>query len=150
MKISEVMKLEDVLIDVSVPSKAILLRFVAETAAGVLSIAEDHILNALQSRENLGSTGIGSGIAIPHAPVKGIVSPFVLLVRLTKPIDFEAIDEEPIDVVCLILTPLGEQNQYLKLLSQISRQLRSADVVRTIRGATDRQQVYQALTECDH
>lgn len=148
MKISEVMTPDDVLIDISVPSKAKLLRFVAETAAAVLGVAEGDILNALKSRESLGSTGIGSGIAIPHAPVNGIVSPFALFVRLTKPIEFEAVDEEPVDLVCLVLTPPGEQNRYLKLLSQIARQLRSADALKTIRDAADQQKVYQALTEC--
>jgi PTS system nitrogen regulatory IIA component len=149
MQISEVMKPNDVLIDVSVPSKAKLLRFVAETAAAVLGVAEADIFSALQSRENLGSTGIGAGIAIPHAPVQGIVSPFALFVRLAKPIDFDAVDEAPVDLVCLILTPAGEQNRYLKLLSQIARQLGCTDALRTIRNAADRQQVYEALTECD-
>ena len=146
---SKVLKPDDVLIDVSVPSKSKLLKFVAETAADTLGLIEGDIVNALQSREDLGSTGIGAGIAIPHAPVEGVDSPFVLLVRLAKPIDFDAIDEEPVDVVCLILTPPGEQNRYLTLLSKIARQLRSADAVKTIRHAADPDIVYQALIQCD-
>lgn len=149
MQISEVMKPSDVLVDVSAPSKSKLLKFVAETAADRLGLAEGDVLNAVQSREDLGSTGIGAGIAIPHAPVEGIDLPFVLLVRLAKPIDFDAIDEEPVDVICLILTPHSEQNHYLKLLSKIARQLRSVDAVKTIRHAADRQIIYQALIDCD-
>lgn len=149
MEISEVMKPDDVVIDVPAPSKPRLLEFVAQAAAGVLGLREGDILEALQSRENLGSTGIGAGIAIPHAPAEGLRVPFVLLVRLAKPIDFEAVDEELVDVVCLILTPSGEQNGYLKLLSKIARRLRSPEAVETIRHAADRQVIYQALIDCD-
>ena len=149
MNISDVMKPSDVLIDVSVPSKPKLLKFVAENAAATVGIAAETILHALRSRENLGSTGIGSGIAIPHAPVTGLASPFALLVRLAKPIDFDSIDDQPVDLVCLILTPPGEQNRYLKLLSKIARQLQSADTLKTIRQAPNHELVYDALTEQD-
>jgi len=149
MQISEVMQPNGVLIDVSVPSKFKLLKFVAETAADRLGLVEGDVLNAVQSREDLGSTGIGAGIAIPHASVEGITLPFVLLVRLTMPIDFDAIDEEPVDIVCLILTPSGEQSHYLKLLSSIARQLRSVDAATTIRRAADREIIYQALITCE-
>lgn len=149
MEISGVMKPEDVVIDVSLPSKPRLLEFVAQTAADALGLREGDILEALQSREHLGSTGIGAGIAIPHAPVEGLHTPFLLLVRLAKPIDFEAVDEELVDVVCLILTPSGEQNGYLKLLSKIARRLRSPEAVETIRHAADRQAIYQAMIDCD-
>ena len=149
MNISDVMKPSDVLIDVSVASKPKLLKFVAENAAATVGIAAETILHALRSRENLGSTGIGSGIAIPHAPVTGLASPFALLVRLAKPIDFDSIDDQPVDLVCLILTPPGEQNRYLKLLSKIARQLQSADTLKTIRQAPNHKLVYDALTEQD-
>lgn len=144
------MKPDDVLIDVSVPSKSKLLKFLADTAAATLGGTEDDILDALQNREGLGSTGIGAGIAIPHASVKGIDSPFMLLVRLVKPIAFEAVDDEPVDLVCLILTPPGEQSHYLKLLSKIARHLRSGDALKIIRHAADREAIYQALVGCDH
>jgi nitrogen PTS system EIIA component len=149
MKISEVMKPDDVLVRVSAPSKSKLLRFLSENAASALGLDKDDIFGALQNRESLGSTGIGAGIAIPHAPVAGVTSPYALLVRLAKPIEFKAIDEEPVDVVCLILTPPGEQNRYLKLLSSVARQLRSPEAVETIRHAAEREQVYHAITACD-
>lgn len=149
MKITEVMKPDRVLIDVSASTKPKLLHFLSRSAAGYLNLEGTDILRALQSRESLGSTGIGAGIAIPHAPVNGVASPFALLARLAKPIEFDAVDEEPVNLVCLILTPPGEQNHYLKLLSKIARQLRSPEAVHTIRTAADREHVYEALSDCD-
>lgn len=136
----------DVLIDILASSKAKLLKLLSEKAAAASGIDEHEILSALRSRESLGSTGIGAGIAIPHAPVPGITGPFGLFIRLAKPIEFEAIDDEPVDLVCLMLIPPGEQTQYLKLLSNIARQLRSPETVRKIRSATDSEQIYSAIT----
>lgn len=149
MRISEAMKPADVLLGVSASSKDKLLQLLSEHAGAALAVSEEAILTALRSRESLGSTGIGAGIAIPHAPVDGLVAPFVLLARFARPVEFEAIDEEPVDVVCLILTPPGEQNRYLKLLSTISRQLRSPDCVGIIRQAADRERVYRAFAEAE-
>lgn len=149
MRISEAMKPDDLLLGVSASSKDKLLQLLSEHAGAALAVSEETILTALRSRESLGSTGIGAGIAIPHAPVDGLVAPFVLLARLAKPVEFEAIDEEPVDVVCLILTPPGEQNRYLKLLSSVTRQLRSADTLGTIRQAADRERVYRTFAEVE-
>lgn len=149
MKISDVIKPEDVAIGMSASSKVRLLQQLSEKAAHVLGISEHDILAALQSREALGSTGIGAGIAIPHAPVAGIERPFGFFVRLTKPIEFDAIDDEPVDIVCLILTPPDGQANYLKLLSNVARQLRSADAIKRIRSTSDPAHIYSAITECD-
>lgn len=149
MKISDVIKPEDVTIDVSVSSKGQLLQVLSQKAAGAIGVSEHDILAALHGREALGSTGVGAGIAIPHATVVGIKEPFGLFVRLAKPVEFDALDDEPVDIVCLILTPLESQSPCLKLLSAIARQLRSSDAVKRIRSARDREQIYSAITECD-
>ncbi len=149
MKISEVMKPDDVLIDVSVSSKGRLLQQLSDKAARALGVSERDILAALESREALGSTGIGAGIAIPHAPVAGIERPFGLFVRLTKPIEFDAIDDEPVDIVCLILTPPEGQANHLKLLANVARQLRSEHVLKRIRSTREANHIYSAITECD-
>lgn len=150
MKISEVIKPEDVTIGISTSSKSKLLELLSEKAAQALGINKKDILAALQGRENLGSTGIGAGIAIPHAPVAGIDGPFGFLMCLSKPVEFDAIDDEPVDIVCLIVMPPDGQSVYLKLLSNIARQLRSADTLKKIRSANELGQVYSAITECDH
>ena len=149
MKISEVIKPEGVTIDMSVSSKGQLLRLLSQKAADALGVGEHDILAALQSREDLGSTGVGAGIAIPHAAVVGIEEPFGLFVRLAKPVEFDALDEEPVDIVCLILTPPESQSPCLRLLSAIARQLRSPDAVKRIRSARDSGHVYSAITEFD-
>lgn len=149
MKISEAMGTDDVFLDVAASSKPGVLRFVAGKAGAALGISSDDIYDALATRETLGSTGIGSGIAMPHAQISGISQPFALMVRLSRPIDFEAIDEEPVDVICLILTPSGEQSQYLRLLAQFARQLRSAEVVGAIRSAREAGRVLEAVTGCE-
>lgn len=148
MKISEVITPEHVVIGVSAASKCKLLQQLSEKAAHQLNVNAHDILTALQGREALGSTGIGAGIAIPHAPVAGIERPFGLFVRLAKPIEFEALDDEPVDIVCLVLMPPGGQAAYLKLLSNVARQLRSAGVMKIVRSANDRDRIYSAITAC--
>ncbi|PWV99048.1 phosphotransferase IIA-like nitrogen-regulatory protein PtsN [Hoeflea marina] len=148
MTISGIMTPGDVLIGVTVSGKPKLLGFVADTAAATLGIGACVILDALEGRERLGSTGIGAGIAIPHAPVDGLAAPFVLLVGLAAPIDFDAIDDRPVDVVCMILTPPGDQSGYLKLLSTIARQLHRPETVKAIRTAGDAAQAYEAIAGC--
>ncbi|WP_082143639.1 PTS sugar transporter subunit IIA [Nitratireductor soli] len=143
------MKPDDVLIGVSASSKGRLLQQLSERAARALGVSEHDILAALTNREALGSTGIGAGIAIPHAPIADLERPFALLVRLTEPIEFDAIDDEPVDIVCLILTPPEGQAKYLKLLSNVAKQLRSADVVKEIRSTSEAEHIYSAFTRCD-
>lgn len=149
MKISEVMGTDDVFLDVAASSKPGVLKFVAAKAGAALGISSDDIYDALQNREALGSTGMGSGIAMPHAQINGITQPFALMVRLSRPLDFEVIDEEPVDVICLILTPPGEQSRHLSLLSQFARQLRSPDVASAIRSAKDAKPIIEAMTGCE-
>ena len=87
------MRPADVFIDVSASTKTELLQILSNKTAHALGVRETNILAALLSRENLGSTGIGAGIANPHASIAGINSPYVLLIRLTEPVAFEAVDE---------------------------------------------------------
>ena len=81
--------------------------------------------------------------------VSGIEWPFGLFVRLTKPIEFDAIDDEPVDIVCLILTPPEGQANHLKLLANVARQLRSEHVLKRIRSTREANHIYSAITECD-
>ncbi|WP_234818624.1 PTS sugar transporter subunit IIA [Sinorhizobium fredii] len=105
MNISDILTQEHVVIDLGAASKGQLLHRFAKSASRSLGIDEGEIFRALSNREKLGSTGIGEGIAIPHAHLRGIAAPFFLFVRLKKPIDFESIDDIPVDIVCFLLTP---------------------------------------------
>ena len=116
----------------------------ARWAAAALGLPFEMILSALLKREELGSTGTGKGVAIPHARLSGIGKPFVLLARLNTAVEFDAVDGMPVDIVCLVLLPVGsEENQHV--LACIARVLRDAAVLRNIRRAANHVEAYRAL-----
>lgn len=145
MNISETLTPERVVIDLAAASKVQLLHIFAERAGRILGVDEGEIFRALTNREKLGSTGIGEGIAIPHAPVRGIEAPFTLFVRLGSPIDFESIDDTPVDIVCFLLTPTEGSATHLNVLATIARMLRSPAILRSIRAASEPKEVYLTL-----
>ena len=103
-------------------------------AQGILS--RDVVSTALD-REKLGSTGVGNGVALPHARLPGLDRIYTAFARLSDPIDFDAIDGRPVDLVCLILAPLDDGGAYLRNLAQVSRLLRRADLRQRLRSAPD-------------
>ncbi|THK34914.1 PTS sugar transporter subunit IIA [Ensifer sp. MPMI2T] len=145
MKISEIINPESVRLDLVSPSKTSLLQTISEIAEAALGIGASEILLALNNREQLGSTGIGLGIAIPHAPVPGVESPFFLIIRLKKLIDFEAVDDAPVDIVCLLLTPV--EGSQLNVLAHLARKLRSPEIVGAIRCSSSRVEVVSLLAD---
>lgn len=147
MEIYEVIRPENVTLNLAAASKSRLLQILSEKAGKALNINDREILAALQNREKLGSTGIGAGIAIPHAPIAGVGVPFGLFVRLAKPIEFESIDDVPVDIVCLLLTPPEHHAAHLSVLSSIARQLRSSEILKRIRSASNQRQMYSAIAE---
>ncbi|WOS64886.1 PTS sugar transporter subunit IIA [Sinorhizobium fredii] len=149
MKISDILTPERVVIDLGAASKGQLLHRFAESASRSLGIEESEIFRALSNREKLASTGIGEGIAIPHAPVRGIKAPFIAFVRLKKPIDFESIDDIPVDIVCFLLTPTEGNATHLNVLAAIARKLRSPETLRSIRAASAPEEIYLALLNED-
>lgn len=150
MMISQCIRPAHAVLDLDVGSKTDLLKALAEKAGQHLNVAAKDIFAALTSRERLGSTGIGEGVAIPHAPVAGVTEPFGMVARLAKPIDFDAIDEMPVDIVCLVLTPPEKVATCLNLLSRIARQCRAPGVLARARGARRPEDLYAALIRDDH
>jgi PTS system nitrogen regulatory IIA component len=126
---------EDVLIDVNVPDKTHLLQKLADRAASTLKLPADRIFRALSTREGLGSTGIGSGVAVPHARVEGVENPFGTLARLNRPIEFNSIDNKPVDLVFLLLLPTTPAGEQLNALASVARRLRNFECVRSLRSA---------------
>ena len=135
MELADMIDPQDVLVDHRAASKAELLRDLAHLAAGRTGIDETVILDLLTGRERLGSTGIGNGIAIPHANVPELGAQFTSLIRLSQPIDFEAIDEAPVDIVFLTLSPAHRGSSHLGLLACIARNARLADWLDAVRQA---------------
>lgn len=145
MKASDFIGLENVILDLSAPTKAKTLQMMAKTAGAALGVPDGVIFDALQRRENLGSTGVGDGVAIPHAPVPGLDKPFGCLARLRKPIAYDAIDGLPVDIVVVLLAPGDVGRDHLNVLACVARRLRSPEVLQAIRTARTSEQLYAAL-----
>jgi len=145
MNIAELLRPENVLVDLDASSKPQLLQQLAERAARATGLDQAMVLNGLSHRETLGSTGIGQGIAIPHSAPAGLAQPFALLARTTKPVEFDAVDDHPVDLIFLLLSP-ADRTSHLKALSVVSRQLRSADVTERLRRARTAAEMYAAMT----
>ncbi len=126
--------------------KAAALAELAKRAAILLGAGSKPIADALAVRETLGSTGIGAGIALPHARLD-LSAPLALFARLERPIPWDAIDHAPIDLIFLLLSPAEPADQHLKILSMVTRHLRDRALTATLRQATDEAALHQALTQ---
>jgi len=145
MKASDFIGAENVMLDLSVPSKAKALQSIAKTAGAALGISESVIFEALQRRESLGSTGVGDGVAIPHAPVPGLDRSFGCLARLRKPVAFDSIDGLPVDIVVVLLAPGDGRKDHLNVLACVARRLRAPSALDAIRAARTNEELYAAL-----
>jgi PTS system nitrogen regulatory IIA component len=128
-------------------SKKQLLQLLAERAASITGIPEREIFDTILQRERLGSTGVGNGIAIPHAKLAGVKRITGVFARLDTPVDFEALDDEPVDLVFLLLAPEGAGADHLKALSRIARVLRDGETVAKVRGTNDAAAIHALLSD---
>ncbi len=105
------------------------------------------IFESFIAREKLGSTGFGNGIAIPHCRMSGCTSPFSAVLRLDAPVDFDAIDGIPVDLLFVLLVPEAATDEHLELLRQIASMLDREEVRERLRQATSGQDLYQAIVD---
>ena len=126
-------------------SKKHVLQELAKRAAELTGLHERAIFDVLLERERLGTTGVGNGIAIPHGKLPEIKELFGLFARLEDPVDFDAIDEQPVDLVFLLLAPEGAGADHLKALARIARLLRDQDIAKKLRASRDAQAIYSVL-----
>jgi nitrogen PTS system EIIA component len=147
MKIRDFLSASDVAIDVGCADKAGLLTELAARAAGALNLPPDTVASEIQKRDDLGSTGIGRGVCIPHARLREVMKPIGYLARLKSPIEYDAIDGQPVDLVFLLLLPAAFQLDQLNALAAVARKLRDAEVLRRLRSAGSRTELYRAVTE---
>lgn len=145
MKISDLLSPTDVLIDVRASQKAPLLQELAAKAAASLGLPADQVTSHLLRREELGSTGIGQGIAIPHARLSDLKRPYGLLAKLKQGIEFDAIDGQAVDVVFVLLLPVAVENEALAALALVARTLRSPDTRARLRAAKNPAGLYAAM-----
>ena len=123
------------------------LQELAQRAAKLTGLDARDILDTLLQRERLGSTGVGRGIAIPHGRVPALRRIVTLFARLDEAIDFEALDDEPVDLIFLLLAPEHAGADHLKALARISRLLREPSTIEKLKAAKDRAALYSVLTE---
>jgi nitrogen PTS system EIIA component len=126
-------------------SKKQALQELAARAAALTGQNERSIVEVLMQREKLGSTAVGNGIAIPHGKLPKLERLFGMFARLGRPIDFEALDAQPVDLIFLLLAPEGAGADHLKALARVARLLRDPDVAHKLRDSRDIEALYSVL-----
>jgi PTS system nitrogen regulatory IIA component len=147
MTLGELIGSNNVIDGLRVADKTQLLQELARRASATLSLDQRVILDALQARESLGSTGLGKGFALPHARLDVLPRFFALFVRLARPIDFASIDGLPVNLMILLLTPANAGNQHLATLAALARPLRNEAFVQQLRQAPDATALHKLLTD---
>jgi|ERR1019366_5137141 PTS system nitrogen regulatory IIA component len=145
MEIKEFLAPSDVFIGIRALNKTQLLEDLCRRAASILKVEAEKISADILKREELGSTGMGSGVAIPHARIADVKKPFGLLARLKSAIEYDAIDRQPVDLVFLLLLPTAPAGEQLNTLALVARRLRDANITRIARRATDASGLYAAV-----
>lgn len=147
MDLGDLISPDDVIPAIRSSSKRQLLQDLAERASAKTGISGRQIFDTLLQRERLGSTGVGNGIAIPHGKLSELKRITGIFARLDKPIDFEALDDQPVDIVFLLLAPEGAGADHLKALARIARVMREPETIDKLRETTDAAAIYALLTE---
>lgn len=147
MEINDLLSTESVIANLRVTSKKQALQDLARRAAEITSLEERAIFDVLMEREKLGTTGVGNGIAIPHGKLASLDRLYGVFSRLERPIDFQSIDEHPVDLIFLLLAPESAGADHLKALARVSRLLRDKTVCEKLRGTDNAEALYALLTD---
>ncbi len=147
MDLGDLVTPQGIVPSLKVTTKKQALQELASFASGMTGIGQREIFDTLLQRERLGSTGLGRGIAIPHVKFRDLDKIVCVFARLDNPIDFEALDDEPVDLIFLLLAPEHASGDHLKALARISRLLREPEVSKRLRETDDQAQLLRALTE---
>lgn len=147
MEIVDLLTPRSVIAQLRVGNKKQALQEIARRAAGLTGIPERRIVDVLTEREKFGSTGIGKGIAIPHGKLAELTRLYGVFARLERPIPFEAIDDQPVDLIFLLLAPETAGADHLKALARVSRLLRDRAVCDKLRGTDSADALYALLTD---
>ncbi len=149
MELIDLVQPAQVVADLRARDKAQLMAELSRRAGSALGVEPQVIEAALTARERLGSTGLGQGFALPHARLGGLDRFFGLLARLARPIDFDAIDERPVDLVFLLLIPEDAGSEHVAALAAISRRMRDHAFVQRLRKATSAEAMHAALVDAE-
>ncbi|WP_439817043.1 PTS IIA-like nitrogen regulatory protein PtsN [Zavarzinia sp. CC-PAN008] len=147
MSIAQLVRPQGVIAHLKVASKKQALQDLSARAARLTGHPERQIFDILIERERLGTTGVGQGIAIPHGKLPGLDRLHGLFARLDNPIDFEAIDDQPVDLIFLLLAPENAGADHLKALARVSRLLRDREMCEKLRASEEDEAIYALLIE---
>jgi nitrogen PTS system EIIA component len=146
MELTDILSKDSVIACPRVNNKHELLEILAEHAAPLTGQDYQLVLESLSSREALGSTGLGNGIAVPHGKLAGLNGVRAIFLRLGEPVDFDSVDDQPVDLVMMLLAPVGAGADHLKALSRVARLLRTESLVGDLRRCSDPERLYGLLT----
>lgn len=147
MELSKFLLPEAIVADAKAGSKKRILQDAAQLAAQVYDLPESKLLSALQARELLGPTGMGNGIAIPHARLPEIKHVCGVFMHLESPVDFGAVDRKPVDLIFVLFAPESAVTDHLKSLARVSRTLRNEATCQKLRSTRDSAALYSILVE---
>ncbi len=147
MEIGDLLGPDSVLAKLRVGSKKQALQELAKRAAAITRLPERQIFDVILERERLGTTGVGGGIAIPHGRLPKLDRIYGIFARLEQPIDFESIDEQPVDLIFMLLAPEAAGADHLKALARVSRMLRDRATTEKLRGSDNAEALYALLTD---
>ena len=147
MNLADIIPLNNIHLDINASSKKALFKVVAAKISNKLNIDQNNLLEKLNEREKLGSTGIGNGIAIPHGKVDGIKKVFSLFLRTKKLIDFSSSDLVGVDIIFVIIAPKNSKTDHLLALSEISKFLRNKKNEEALRKLKTNHEVFELLSK---
>jgi PTS system nitrogen regulatory IIA component len=149
MQLHDFLDFESIRVGLSAGNKRKLLQMLGQLAGAHVGFDPAAIVETVAERERLGSTGFGNGVAIPHGKVDGLKSIYAMVARLAEPIDYKAIDGQPVDLVFLLLSPPDAGAEHLKALAAVSRVVRHAPTLEKLRGARSRDAFAAVLMAAD-
>ncbi|MBV7411044.1 PTS sugar transporter subunit IIA [Maritimibacter sp. DP1N21-5] len=147
MQLSSILRPAAVKVVANVSSKKRLFQDLGDIVAGTYGLDASAAFAALQERENLGPTGVGHGIALPHARMPGLDHVVGAFLRIEKPVDFDSVDWQPVDLVFALFAPDGSGVEHLKALALVSRTMRDPGVMAKLRANTDPETLHTILTD---
>lgn len=145
MSISDILSEDMILTEVEADSKRHLLEQIAAFVAAKKKLDKNAVFEAVLERENLGSTGYGNGVAFPHARLEGLSEVLTVFARLQRPIDYDALDNRPVDIVAFMISPENSGDDHLRTLAVFSRILKNKDICKEIRTAKSVHEIFQAM-----
>jgi nitrogen PTS system EIIA component len=147
MRLADLLHPQGIKVLATVTAKKRLFQELGELAAATLSLDSGEVVEALVDREAMGGTGVGQGVAFPHARLPGLARAWGLFLRLERPIDFDAVDRQPVDLFFGLLAPAGSGVEHLKALALASRTMRDPAICQKLRANSDPAALYAILTE---